>query len=100
MAEFRQSINTAIPEIIQLAKDNHWKIREGAGEAFFLRDTIVLSFNMIPTNRLYVARVRHFFSIVTTRPTFHVRWSPGIRLHRAQTLECGRLSLILIIQVI
>jgi len=72
-----------------------------------LQDMIAFLFNMILTNRVSMGctlrRYAIFFPSVTTRPTSHVRWSPGIQLlvpRRAQRLECGRLSPILIIQVI
>ena len=72
-----------------------------------LRDVIVFSFNMIPTSQVSVGCIlcgyAIFFPFATTRNTFRVHWSPGIQLlvpHHAQTLECGRSSLILIIRVI
>ena len=72
-----------------------------------LQDTIVFSFNMIPMHQVSVGCTLRgyaiFFPFITTRPTFHVCWSPGIQLlvpHHAQTLECGRSNPILIIRVI
>src|SRR6266567_5613879 len=72
-----------------------------------LPGTTVFSFNMTPTNQVSVGCMSRgyaiFFLFVITSPTFRVRWSPGIGLsvpHPAQTQECGRSSLILIIRVI
>ena len=49
-----------------------------------LRDMIVFSFNMIPTNQVSEGCTSLDYGIsfpfVTTRPTSHVHWSPGIQL--------------------